>query len=75
MTQNSHSFSMDDARRLAQTDAGKKLLALLQSQNSPQLQRAMEQASSGNYSQLKDTLGSLVASPEAQALLKQLENY
>ena len=53
MMQNNHSFSMDDARRLAQTDAGKKLLALLQSQNSPQLQMAMEQASAGNYTQLK----------------------
>lgn len=74
MMQNNHSFSMDDARRLAETDAGKKLLALLQAQNSPQLQKAMAQATAGDYTQLKSTLGSLMASPEAQALLKQLEN-
>ena len=74
MTQNNRSFSMEDARRMAQTDAGKKLLALLQAQNSQQLQKAMEQASTGNYTQLKDTLSTFMASPEAQSLLKQLEN-
>ena len=74
MTQNNHHFSMEDAKRLAQTDAGQKLVALLQSQNSPQLQAAIQQASTGNYEQLKKTLGTLMASPEAQTLLKQLEN-
>ena len=74
MAQNNHHFSMDEARRLAQTEAGQKLLTLLQSQNSPQLQSAMQQAATGNYAQLQKTLGAFVASPEAQALLKQLEN-
>ena len=74
MIQNNRHFSMEDAQRLAQTDAGQKLLALLQTQNTPQLQAAMQQASSGNYDQLKKTLSTLMASPEARALLKQLEN-
>lgn len=74
MTQNNHSFSMEEAQRLAQTDAGQKLLTLIQAQNSPQLQTAIRQASNGDYAQLKQALGSLMASAEAQALLKQLES-
>ena len=74
MAQNNHHFSIEDAQRLAQTEAGQKLINLLQSQNAPQLQAAMQQASSGDYDQLKKTLGILMASPEARALLKQLEN-
>ena len=74
MAQNNHHFSMEEAKRLAQTDAGQKLISMLQAQNSPQLQAAMQQASTGNYEQLKKTLGTLMASPEARALLKQLEN-
>ena len=73
MAQNNHSFSMEEAQRLAQTDAGKKLLSFIQSQNSPQLQAAMQQASTGDYTQLKKTLDAMMASTEAQALLKQLE--
>ena len=73
MSQNFDNLSMEDARRLAQTEAGQKLLSLLQSQNPCQLRSAMKQASSGDYEQLKKTLGAFMASPEAQALLKQLE--
>lgn len=73
MSQKFDNLSMEDARRLAQTEAGQKLLYLLQSQSPRQLQTAMQQASSGDYEQLKKTLGSLIASPEAQTLLKQLE--
>ena len=74
MAQNNHHFSMEEAQRLAQTEAGQKLLALLQSQNAPQLQNALQQASSGDYDHLKQTLSTLMASPEARTLLKQLEN-
>ena len=40
-----HDFSMADAMRLAQSDAGQQLFALLQSTNGQQLQAAMAQAS------------------------------
>ena len=74
MAQKFDNFSIEDAKRLAQTETGQKLVALLQSQNKQQLQTAMNQASSGDYEQLKKTLGTFMASPEAQALLRQLEN-
>ena len=67
-------LSIEEAKRLAQTEPGQKLIALLQSQNPQQLQSAMSQASSGDYLQLQQTLASFIRSPEAQALLKQLEN-
>ena len=73
MSQKFDNLSMDEAKRLAQTEAGQKLLSLLQSNSPRQLQTAMQQASSGDYDQLKKTLSSLIASPEAQSLLKQLE--
>ena len=73
MSQKFDNLSMEDAKRLAQTAAGQKLLSLLQAQSPRQLQTAMQQASSGDYEQLKKTLGAFMASPEAQALLKQLE--
>lgn len=75
MSHNFGNLSMEDAKHLAQTQAGQKLISLLQSQNPQQLQTAMAQASTGDYEQLKKTLGSFMASPEAQALLKQLENH
>lgn len=74
MSQNNRSFSMEEAQRLAKTDAGKKLLNFVQAHNSPQLQNAMQQASSGDYTQLQKALSSFMTSPEAQALLKQLES-
>ena len=74
MAQKFDNFSIEDAKRLAQTETGQKLVSLLQSQNKQQLQTAMNQASSGDYEQLKKTLGTFMASPEAQALLRQLEN-
>lgn len=74
MAQNFENFSMADAKRLAQTEPGQKLLTLLQSQNPQQLQTAMQQASSGDLEQLKKTLSTFMSSPEAQILLKQLEN-
>ena len=68
-----HDFSMADAMRLAQTDAGKQLFALLQSTQGRQLEDAMAQASAGNYEQMKQTVQALMASQQAQSLLKKLQ--
>lgn len=72
MQQNSGNFSMEQAMQLMNTDAGKKLLALLQSSNDPGLKKAMDQAAKGDLSQAKESLGAITASPEIQALLRQL---
>ena len=65
-------FSVQQAMKLAQSDAGKQLFALLQQSDSGQLENAMNQASSGNFIQAKNTLSAMLASPEAQELLKKL---
>lgn len=65
-------FSAEQAMALAQSDAGKKLLALLQETNAEQLQKAMEQAAAGNYQQVKETMSSLLSSREARALLEKM---
>ena len=44
MQKNSDNFSMQEALRLAGSDAGQQLLALLRQSNGTQLQQAMEQA-------------------------------
>lgn len=66
-------FSAEDARRVAQSDAAKKLIALLQQENGDQLQQAMAQASAGNIQQAKQTLSGLLSNPEARALLRKLK--
>ena len=73
MAHNFENLSMEDARRLAQTETGQKLIDLLRSQDHGQLQSAMTQASNGDYLQLRKTLEAFIRSPEAQSLLKQLE--
>ncbi len=72
MLKNSDNFSMQEALRLANSDAGQQLLALLKQEHGTQLQRAMDQASAGDYEQVQKTLGSLLETPQAQALLRQL---
>ena len=60
--------------RMAQTPAGKQLIALLQKQDGAQLQQAIAYAVSGDYNRAKEILSKLLSSPEAQALLKKLED-
>lgn len=60
--------------RMAQTPAGQQLIALLQKQDGAQLQQAIAYAVSGDYNRAKEILSKLLSSPEAQALLKKLED-
>ncbi|MBR5529464.1 MAG: hypothetical protein IKU57_03210 [Oscillospiraceae bacterium] len=72
MEKNSGNFSMQEAMRLMNSEAGQKLLAILQSSKDPSLQTAMEQAKKGDMNQAKAALGKITSSPEVQALLRQL---
>ena len=72
MLKNSQNFSMQEAMRLANSDAGQKLLALLKQSDSNQLQQAMAQASAGNYENAQQVLRSLLENSEIQTLLKEL---
>ena len=62
-------ISMAEAMKLAQSDAGKIMLAQLQKTHGSTMQRAVEQAQTGNMEQVKQTLSSLLASPEGKELM------
>lgn len=72
MQKNSGNFSMEEARKLAETPAGKQLLSILQNADSTQLQTAAQQAAAGNLAQAKEALTPLLNSPQIRELLKQL---
>lgn len=72
MQKNSEDFSMQEALRLAKSPAGQQLLALFQQTDADALHQAMDQAAAGDYDQVKKTMASLLASPEAQDLIQQL---
>lgn len=71
MEQNGN-FSLDDARRIAESETGQQLMSVLRRNNGEQLKAAMAQASAGDYAQVQKTLSSALASPEIRELLKQL---
>ncbi|MBO5129383.1 MAG: hypothetical protein J6B95_03440 [Oscillospiraceae bacterium] len=72
MQENSNQFSISDAVRLASTPAGQQLLALLQQGSADSLKTAAEQASAGNYDEVKKLFSALMENPEARTLLQQL---
>lgn len=73
MQKNSQNFSMDDAMALAKSDAGQRLARLLQQTDGDALQQAANLAAAGDFRKASASLAALLDSPEAQALLKQLE--
>ena len=64
---------MGELLRLAQTSAGQKLIAFLQSNGGSGLQKAIASAAAGDYTRAKEILSALLSAPEAQTLLKELE--
>lgn len=65
-------FSMDDAKKIASTPAGKQLISMIKQADKQGLQSALEDAKSGNYESMRQKLEPLLASPEIQELLRQL---
>lgn len=66
-------FDIQQAMRLANSDAGRQLLSLLQSTQGKKLQDAMDQAAAGNYDQVKKTMQELMANDQAQQLMKKMQ--
>jgi len=59
--------------KIAQSPAGQKLLALLQSSGSSDLESITAAAAAGDLEKAKQKLSGMLSSKEAQELLKQLE--
>lgn len=72
MQKNSQDFSMREIQRLARDPAMRQVLDLLQNSDQACVHQAMEQASTGDYEQAKQTISSLLSSPEVASLLEQL---
>lgn len=72
MKKNSGDFSIEEAMRIANSPAGQQLFALLKRTDTAAINKAMDQAAAGNYSQVQDTISSLMANEEVKALLTQL---
>lgn len=64
---------MSQIMKLAQSPAGQQLFALIQKKSRGELEQAMDKANAGDYSGARDALSRLLSSPEAQKLIKQLE--
>lgn len=73
MQKNSQNFSMQEALRLARSDTGQQLLALLRQSDGDALQQAADLAAAGNYQQAGSALRKLLEDPHIRELLKQLE--
>ena len=73
MEKKSQEFSTKEALRLAQSPAGQQLQQLLQQADQQALNSALSQAQQGNYEDAAKQLRALMSSPQAQALLKELE--
>lgn len=74
MQKKSDDFSMQEAMRLAQSPAGQQLLAMLRQENDSQLQQAVQKANSGDLAGAAHILNTLLASSEAQSLLRKMED-
>lgn len=60
--------------KLAQSPAGQQLLRLLKQQDGSTLDAAAKKAASGDYTQALEALSGFLNTPEAKALLAQLED-
>ena len=73
MERKSDEISMQEAMRLAKSDAGQRLFQLLKTQNSDAMNQAMQDAAAGDYAKVKDSLLSMLGSPEVRQLMEQLK--
>ena len=72
MEKKNQDFSMEEIMRMAKSPAGQQLIAMLKQRDNTKLEQAVSQAKSGDYSQATQTLKTMLSSPEAQQLLKDL---
>lgn len=72
MNQKPDDLSVQKAMQFANTPAGRQLIAMLQQADHSQIQKAMSQASTGDFFSAQKTLSNILSSPEAQKILKQM---
>lgn len=65
-------FSIQQAMKLANSDAGRQLFALLQATQQDALEGAMNQAATGNLDGAKTMIDKLMSDPKARQLMEKL---
>ena len=73
MKKKSENFDPKEIRRLANSDAGKQLMAMLKHQHGDQMQQVMDSMKKGDIQQAQKALSAFMADPRTSALIKQLE--
>lgn len=68
----SNEHAMQEALRLAQTEAGKQLVELLRKGNPQQLQQVLDSATRGDMAQAQQKLNQLLQDPQARQLMDRL---
>ena len=71
MEQQFSGFSMEEAKKLAQSDTFRQLMRLLQ--HSDGLENALQQAGQGDMDAAKKAMATLLADPKAARLVQQLQ--
>lgn len=71
-SEQNNGFSIQQAMKLANSDAGKQLFSLLKSTEGEKLQSAMDQAAAGNMEQVKETMQQIVQSRQVQELILKM---
>jgi len=72
MQKNDNNFSMQEAMKLANSPAGKQLIAMLQQADPQAMQKAMSLAASGEYDKIPQVLSSLKEMDEVKKLMKDM---
>lgn len=71
MKQNKDNFSTEDIQKLAQSEIGRRLMAMLHGTSTAEA--VQKSAAAGDLQAARQALASFLSDPKAQALLKQLE--
>lgn len=73
MEQKFEGFDMQEAMRLANSDAGKQLMTMLKNQQNSTMQSVMDSVKNGDMEQAKRSLSAFMADPKTKALLEKLQ--
>ena len=65
-------FSIQQAMKMANSDAGRQLIALLKATHGEDLQGVMNQAAAGNVNEAKSMLEKMMSDPQAKKLMEKL---
>ena len=72
MSKNSDLFSVDEARKMAESEAGQQLLVMIRRAGEGKLQQAAALAAAGRIDEAKALLAPLLEDPDARELLSRL---